>query len=230
MLRALVLAAAGLCLTLATPALADDHDRQAWGNVTYQGPVNGKLMLWLEGQGRFGDNAGRLTQSIIRPGVGWQVAPRLSLWAGYGRITNHNPGNNQSEDRLWQQALWNVGKLGDAAITSRTRLEQRQVEGGDDTGWRVRQFLKYDRPFTPGAAPGGAAPSLVLTSEAFFALDDTDWGARSGFDQIRNFAGVGFSVAPKARFEIGYMNQYINRAGDNDRMNHIASVNLFGRF
>ena len=47
---------------------------------------------------------------------------------------------------------------------------------------------------------------------------------------MRNFAGVGFSVAPKARFEVGYMNQYLNRPGPNDRMNHIASTNLFVRF
>lgn len=211
-------------LVLGGAALADETDNQAWLNATGQYRLNGRLLLWAEAQGRFGEDASRLTQSIIRPGLGWQAAPKVSLWAGYARITNHQPGKDQAEDRLWQQALWNIGPMLGGTVTSRSRLEQRWVDGGGDTGWRVRQFLKYERPFRPG---GDA--SLVLTSETFVALNDADWGARSGFDQMRNFVGVGLSVAPKMRVEAGYLNQYINRPGDNDRMNHIASVSLLKR-
>ncbi len=206
-------------------ALADDTDDQAWLNVTAQQRLSGKLLLWAEVQGRFGEDASRLTQSIIRPGLGYEVSPKVQLWAGYGYITNHAAsGPDQTEDRLWQQASWTVGKVAGGTFSSRSRLEQRWVDGGDDTGWRVRQFFKYDRPLKPG---GDA--SLVLTSETFVATNDADWGARSGFDQMRNFAGVGFSVAPKARLEIGYLNQFINRTGSNDRINHIASVSLLKR-
>ena len=217
---ALLLAAAAL----ATPALADESDLQAWGNFTGQYRLSGKLLGWAEVQGRFGDDASRLSQSIIRPALGWQAAPKVSLWAGYGRITNHRPGKDQAEDRLWQQALWNVGPVLGGAVTSRTRLEQRRVDGGDDTGWRARQFLKYERPFRPGGDK-----TLVLWNETFVALNDANWGARSGFDQTRTFAGVGLSVAAKTRVEIGYLNQYINRVGPNDRVNHIASVSVFKR-
>lgn len=221
----LLVAALALGLLAATPALADDHDAQAWGNVTWQGPVSGKLLLWAEAQERFGDDVGRLSQSILRPGVGWQASKTVQLWAGYGRITNHNRGADVSEDRTWQQLSWNAGQVGGGTLTTRTRMEQRWVETGSDAGWRLRQLVKYSRPVKPGADL-----HLVAISEVFFALDDTDWGARSGFDQVRNFAGVGFSVAPKARLEVGYMNQYIERPGPNDRMNHIASFNLLGRF
>ncbi len=216
---------AGALALAAQPARADEHDAQAWLNVTVLGPVSGKILAWAEVQGRFGDDASRLSQSILRPGVGYQISPRVSLWAGYGRITNHNRGPDVGEDRLWQQLLWNAGTIAGGAVTSRTRLEQRFVEGGSDTGWRVRQFVKFNRPLRKGGDT-----SFVLTSETFIALDDADWGARAGFDQIRNFAGVGFSVTPKARIELGYLNQYIDRPGPNDRMNHIASASLLARF
>ena len=222
LLSSALTAAAGLA---ASPVLADTEDTQGWLNVTATGSLSGKLMGWGEVQGRFGDDVGRLSQSIIRPGLGYQVNKDLTLWAGYARITNHNRGPNVGEDRAWQQASWTIGKLGRATISSRTRLEQRWVETGSDTGWRLRQFIKYDLPLREGGTT-----NFVITSETFIALNDADWGARAGFDQMRNFVGLGFPVHPKARVEAGYMNQYIDRRGPNDQMNHIASVNLFVRY
>jgi hypothetical protein len=208
----------------AGPALADEQDNQVWTNVTVQQKLGGKLLLWAETQGRFGDDASRLSQSIIRPGLGYQASPTVTVWAGYARVTNPGPGLDVKEDRLWQQLSWNAGKVLGGALSSRSRLEQRNLNTGDDTGWRLRQLFKYDRPF---GETGG--PSLVVTSETFVAVNDTDWGVRGGFDQMRNFAGVGFPVAPKTRVEVGYLNQYINRVGDNDRTNHIASFSLLKR-
>jgi hypothetical protein len=219
------LCAAAIFSLGAGAARADVHDAQAWLNVTGSGPVHGKLLAWAEVQTRFGEDLGRLSQTIVRPGVGYQLSKSLQLYVGYARVTNHNPGPDVGEDRLWQQLSWSGAPLAGGTLSTRTRLEQRFVETGRDTGWRMRQLVKYNRPFRPGGDT-----SLVLTSEAFVALDDADWGARSGFDQLRNFAGVGFSVAPQARIEAGYMNQYIDRAGPDDRMNHIASANLLVRF
>lgn len=220
----IALSSAAFALALAAPALADDTDTQAWAAFTGQYRLSGKLTGSAEFQGRFGDNVGALRQSIVRPSLGWQAAPKVSLWVGYGRITNHRPGKDQAEDRLWQQVLWNVGPALGGNLTSRSRLEQRWVDGGADAGWRLRHSLKYERPLRAG---GGAA--LVLWNETFVALNDADWGARSGLDQTRNFAGVGLSVTPQTRVEIGYLNQYINRPGPNDRMNHVASVSFVAR-
>jgi hypothetical protein len=224
---ALLAAAAVSLLAFPPAARADDSDHSAWFNITANGPLRdgGRLLGWAEVQGRFGEDVSRLSQSIIRPGLGWQATQTLQLYGGYARVTNHNEGPDVGEDRVWQQLSWSGAQFAGGVISTRTRLEQRWVETGDDTGWRLRQFLKFNRPFRKG---GDA--SLVLSSETFLAFNDTDWGARAGFDQMRNFAGVGFSVAPKARFEVGYMNQYLNRPGPNDRMNHIASTNLFVRF
>lgn len=213
-----------LALT-ALPARADTDDGQAWVNLTVQGPVQGKLLAWAEVQGRFGNDASRLSTSILRPGVGYQLSKDVSVWVGYGRITTHNPGADVGEDRLWQQVSWNAGQVLGGALSTRTRLEQRFVETGSDAGWRLRQFVKYSHPLR-----SGGDTAFVATSEIFVALDDTDWGARSGFDQIRNFAGVAFSVSPKARLELGYLNQYIDRPGSDDRVNHAAAVNLLARF
>lgn len=223
--KAAPLSFAALAWFSAGAAHADQDDAQAWLNFTAQGPIKGRLLGWAELQGRFGNDVSQLSQTIVRPALGYQLNKSWSAWVGYGRITNHNPGPSVAENRLWQQLSWSGTQVLGGTLSTRTRLEQRWVETGDETGWRVRQLFKFIRPLRPGGDTG-----LVLSSETFIALDDADWGARAGFDQMRNFAGIGFTVAPKARLEAGYMNQYIDRAGPNDRMNHIASLNLLVRF
>ncbi len=62
-----------------------------------------------------------------------------------------------------------------------------------------------------------------------FNLNNTDWGARSGFDQNRFFFGLGYKLneSGSLSLEVGYLNQYLYRRSATDRMNHIFSVNLF---
>ncbi|MBH0184752.1 MAG: DUF2490 domain-containing protein, partial [Nitrospira sp.] len=99
--------------------------------------------------------------------------------------------------------------------------EQRWQSNGGETGGRFRQMFKLSWPL-----PFYQPVSLVGWDEVFVNLNDTNWNARQGFDQNRGFAGVGYRVLPPVLVEIGYMNQYINRATI-DGMNHILSVNLF---
>ncbi len=206
-------------------SLADDqHDASAWLNVTYQIRIDGPWMAWAEAQGRFGENIGRLSQTILRPGIGYEIQPGLIAWGGYGRIETFNATSQIGEDRFWQQLSWTIGKVFDGTLSSRSRLEQRLVENGNSTGWRARELVRYEHPFFEGSDM-----SVVFTSETFMALNRTDWGARSGFDQIRNFIGVGFTAFPGSRLELGYMNQYIERPGPVNRSNHILSFNLLGR-
>ncbi len=68
-----------------------------------------------------------------------------------------------------------------------------------------------------------------MSSELFWALNDTDWGARSGFDQVRSFGGVEVPVGGKSTLELGYLNQTINDPGGQRRMNHGVSIAAFIR-
>ena len=85
---------------------------------------------------------------------------------------------------------------GTPLLISRTRLEQRMLEGRDDTGWRLRQFVRVQVPI----ARQGTVQAVAFT-EGFFNLNSTSWGARDGVDQWRTFVGVGVPVAPRMRLE-----------------------------
>ena len=111
------------------------------------------------------------------------------------------------------------------ARVDRTRLEQRYLDEHAGLGWRLRQFVRASRALGPGSRW-----SAIAYDELFVNLNDTRWGVAGGLDQNRAFAGVGMQFAREARFEIGYLNQYVVRDGAADRMNHILSLGLFLNF
>jgi len=89
-------------------------------------------------------------------------------------------------------------------------------------GWRLREMIRYEHTL---ANPDNRLSALVY-AEGFAALNDTDWGARGGFDQLRSFIGAEVGLSGSSTMEIGYLNQTINQTGGRPRMNHVASVSL----
>ncbi|TKD50866.1 DUF2490 domain-containing protein [Sphingomonas baiyangensis] len=215
---------AAVAATLAAAPAHADEDVQGWGAAVAQGAVRGDLYVWLEGQWRVTDDVSRTGQVILRPAAGIRFAPDSTALAGYAFIrTTPENGVASNEHRLWQQVQ--VPLLRDAGgrplLISRTRLEQRMIEGAGETGWRLRQFVRGQLPI----AQGGAVQAIAIT-EGFFNLNGTDWGARAGIDQWRTFVGVGLPVARRLRIEPGYLNQRVFRRGE-DRTNHVLNATLF---
>ncbi|WP_448503073.1 DUF2490 domain-containing protein [Sphingomonas sp.] len=220
-----LLAAALTSVSLSVPARADE-DTQGWAAVVAQGTVKGDLFVWLEGQWRLTDDVSRTGQVILRPAAGIRFAPDSTMLAGYAYI-HSDPAEAASfgEHRLWQQVQLPLLRdaRGRPLLISRTRLEQRFLEGGGDTGWRLRQFVRLQLP----VARDGTIQLIGIT-EGFFNLVDADWGARKGNDQWRNFIGVGLPVGERFRIEPGYLNQRVFRRGE-DRTNHVLNATLFYR-
>ena len=211
--------------TFAQPALAED-DAQAWAAVVATGTVRGDLFLWLEGQARATDDVGGGIQTILRPAIGARIGRDAHAVAGYAYVrTSPANGSVTNEHRPWQQVQFVPARLanGTPLVISRTRLEQRMVEGRHGVGWRLRQFVRVQVPIDRGRGL-----QLVGYTEGFFNLNATRWGVRDGVDQWRNFIGIGIPVLPRARLEPGYLNQRIARPGS-DRINHILSTTLFVR-
>lgn len=56
-----------------TVSHAIDDEFQVWSAIAANGPINdGDLLFWFDGHAKFGDDAGRLSTSIVRPGLGWR--------------------------------------------------------------------------------------------------------------------------------------------------------------
>ncbi len=211
-------------LALGVAPIAYAEPDQSWAGVFFSGtPIkDSKLLVWLDGHARFRDGAEDIDVSIVRPGIGWRVSPTVDLYVGIASVTQHRDTGDIEERRLWQQAVYQIADFAGGKLTGRTRLEQRFREAGDDTGWRLRQFLRYGRPID------GTPLGIVVSNEIFFGLNQTGWGQEDGFDQNRLFLGISWQVQPTVRMEGGYLNQHINLSNDVTRDN--LGVNLFGSF
>lgn len=209
-----------------------DHDGGGWlmlfanGSFAPATPQLRRLRWWFDLQPRFTEDSD-YEQLLVRPGIGLDVGHGASLWLGYAYI-NTDPATRASfdEHRIWQQLLWST-KLGSLGLQSRTRLEQRFVDTGSDTGWRARQFVKAAHPLALHPRLG-----LAAYDELFVDLKDTDFGADGGPSQNRLFAGFSWKLGEGGHtvVELGYLNQWIANTGRTDTMNHLASLNLLLNF
>lgn len=202
------------------------EDEHLWVNLTAMGPVSGKLVYFAEIQPRIGDGASRLDQMLLRGALGWRLSPSVTIFQGFAHIVVPvENGKDVNEERGFQQINWTIGKPWGGELSSRTRLEQRWRSNGDDMGWRLREMLRYEKPLK---ADSDAVNALVY-AEGFAALNDTDWGARAGFDQLRSFVGAELGLPGASTMEVGYLNQIVNQRGGDTRVNHVASITLFFR-
>ncbi len=224
-MRAPILAAALTAAAVATPARAQEEDLQQWTLLAATGRIAGDIVVYGEVQPRLTDDVGRLGQLLIRPAIGVQVSRDVQLLAGYVYVRTEPLGRPATDEhRAWQQVSWTAVRTPGFTLSSRTRLEQRTLEGARDLGWRLRQQIRAQGTLRPGGKL-----QAIGWAEPFYNLDSTDWGARRGFDQLRAFVGLGVPITAKITAEPGYLNQLVFRRGT-DRMNHVANLSLFYRF
>jgi hypothetical protein len=213
-----------------SPAHGQIQDAGLWLGTFSQGQFNPKGLedartrWWFDGNARFLGDDFELFQGVVRPGLGYQLTEEQTAWMGYAWIGESLPDLTFHENRIWEQ--WSLARdHGDVTIQLRSRLEQRFVSLGDDVGWRYRQMVRLQKPID-------RYPNLlwVAWDEVFFHLNDTDWGARTGYNQNRLFVGIGRTppLRSSRRTEIGYLYQQIQVAEDGaDLSNHILSINFF---
>lgn len=221
------LALATAALACATTARAETrHDEQAWVNLTAMGSISDELVYFAEFQPRVGDGVSRLDPLLLRGAVGWKLSPSVTLYQGYAHVISPVAGGRDvNEERSFQQLNLALGKPLGGELSSRSRLEQRWRSDGGDVGWRLREMLRYEHPLKAGSD----AVNALVYAEAFVALNDTDWGARGGFDQLRSFAGAEVGPPGASTLELGYLNQTIDQTRGRVRMNHVAAMTLFYR-
>ncbi len=209
-----------------SPVFATTTDSQTWASVTVVKAITPKLEASVELHARLIEDSDTMGQRLFRPALTYKINDRFSVTAGYFYgIFNTSTSKSFHEQRLWQQAGYTfLRRENGFSLSGRTRLEERFVEGNDETGWRLRQQFRLDTPYlTDGKMRG------VLWNETFVGLNDTSWGQRSDLDQTRTFVGVNMPLTEHIAVEPGYVNQLSFRRGEN-AVNHIAAINVIARF
>lgn len=229
----LVLLALSVGQSLSAAELAEDTG--AWVQAVAEGslktidPSMEKGRVWLEGQSRFDGDWSKWYQGMVRTAVGYSLSDRATIWAGYTWLPTHNIGKPYvSQQDLWP-AFRYVLPTDFGTVTFRTMWESNFGQG-DQVRERPRQMIKFMHPFD-----FEKRLSFITWDEAFYRVNTTNWGGKSGFDQNRAFAGLGWSFNSNVRTEIGYMNQYLDMVSASTgktslTMHHLAMASVFINF
>ena len=185
-------------------AQAQTQDIGVWTAMLSAPEFTDHVRGWLDVHAR---RDGDRFLAIVRPGVGWQITPQVSAWAGYAWIPSLPDDRDLfNEHRIWEQVTVTI-PLGDRMnIQSRTRFEQRFAQGGGTVGLRIREFVRFS--ILPRREE---AVRLALWDELFVGLNDNPL-ARPGFDQNRLFVGFGLPIRHGGRMEIGVLNVLAQRS------------------
>jgi hypothetical protein len=222
------LAAPALILAASAASARTVEDGQIWVNINAIGSAKGRLMYYAELQPRFFDGGGQIGQVLARGALGWKISPTVTLFQGYAHVAEPNDAlpRDRNEERSFQQLLWQLPRAkSGASFLSRTRFEQRWRSDGSEVGLRLRNLFRYTHPI--GSNPKGVA--ALFSVEPFIALNDTDWGVRSGFDQVRTNVALEIPLTGRNTMEVGYLNQTINRPAGEWAVNHVAQLQLVFR-
>jgi hypothetical protein len=194
------------------------NELQQWDTVVLTVPVADKFRVQLEGQARLGFNSeiNTINRLIIRPSVGYQITPKLSMWQGYAWSPSWNEkGELRDEHSIWEQLLYDT-KWHRVDIRLRTRLEQRLIEHtAGQVGNRVRQMVRLSHPL------GHTKAYVVGYNELFVNLNGVHNGPRGGYEQNRMFVGLGYAFNKHVALEGGYLLNHVRHPGRHDHLNHV---------
>jgi hypothetical protein len=160
---------------------------------------------------------------MVRTAVGYSLSDRATIWAGYTWL----PTQNIDKPYFSQQDVWPAFRYvlptDIGTFTFRTMWESNFIHG-DQIRERPRQMIRFMHPFD-----FEPQLSFIAWDEAFYRVNTTTWGGKSGFDQNRAFAGLGWTFNKNVRTELGYMNQYLDSVSATTgqtslTMHHLASV------
>ncbi|MGZ8244419.1 DUF2490 domain-containing protein [Methylomagnum sp.] len=217
-------------MALVGPATADDllQDAGSWLQIVGEGSLKSidpsleKGRIWVEGQSRWDGDWNHWYQGMARVALGYSLSDRATVWMGYTFLPTQNIGKPYIAQQDAWPAFRYVLPTDFGTFTFRTIWETNFLRG-PDVRERPRQMIRFTHPleFEPRL-------TLVAWDEVFMRVNSTQWGGKSGFDQNRAFAGLGWTFNPNARVELGYLNQYLDNATHTaETMHHLMMGSLF---
>lgn len=202
-------------LLIAPAAHAQVEDTQLWTQTNMNIPIAKRARITMEGIARGSDRLGGLYQTEVGILVSRKLSKHIELGAGFRHVGSHSGNRADDEDRLRQHVVFTYGRM-----SGRFRIDERFHPDGPEIGFRIRPLIRYNHPI-------GKRWALFVSHESFIMPNSTDWGQRSGYDRMRNIAGVVVPVLKNATADVGYLNQYRpGRDGSRPQMDHALSIQL----
>ncbi len=211
-------------LLLSFPALIPAQESNLGNWLIYFGDkkIDARWNWHHEVQYRNYNAIGDLEQLLLRTGIGYNLTENNNnVLLGYAYILSRNYDSNNEdvtvthENRIFQQFITRQ-RIGRVQLLHRYRFEQRFFETAFE--FRFRYFLALNLPLNK---PGMTDKTFYLSAYNEIFLN----GQGNAFDRNRLYGGLGFRLNDALRFELGYMNQFLQNGG-RDQINMITFFNF----
>ena len=185
-------------------ALAAEEDSGLWATVAMSKVLAERVTAAMVFQLRLNDDVDRRERALLRPSLSYRVDPSQMLTLGYDAHFI-NTSNDKVEQRLWQQYQLSR-QYSDISASLRLRLEQRFIDHVDGVPVRLRIKPALKIPFN------NSPWFFTVSNEFFVAFNDVDGGQLDGYHENRAYLGFGRTLGEGVAGQIGYQNQFIERA------------------
>lgn len=157
-----------------------------------------------------------LDNQFYKIGLGYRLTPTISFGAGYVHHYSETLTNvNVSENRPYEDICLK-GKIKKLSVSHRYRIEHRWInnEGVTDFVNRMRYRLQLIHPIS-------GRLYVKVFEEIFLNLRE------DVFNQNRLHTGIGYSINPNFKVELGYLKNHLaNRADDILRIGVLFKTDL----
>ena len=159
---------------------------------------------------RYGLDLGQTKQSVFRTGPLYKLSETHEIGLLYGFIVAGNTKEHRYTQQL--QSRWT------SELTSRLRLEQRELEGRDQWHLRTRLLMRWQKALSEKV-------SLLVWDEVFLYLNKARWTHDETYDRNRFFLGVRNKLYSKLEGEFGYLHQHVNEKVDQNE--HVLAAYFY---
>lgn len=189
-------------IAFVSPALADNTRDGFWFGTLGKKALDEKYSFWTEAQFRYNLDLGTMGQTLFRTGILRKLSDKHEV----GLIMGFIQTGLLKEYRPTLQHSYQASKLGDLALSFRSRLEYRKLEDQIEESWRYRIQARAQVPLSPSL-------NFILWDEPFFNLSREKWTGDRTVERNRFFIGAGLPVWGN-KIEFGYLNQFTPRKQD----------------
>lgn len=198
---------------------AVDDDAGVWLVNQVKVPLGDRLAVHAMLQNRWSDEIERYERTVVRPWISYSWKDRGHVALGYDLHEFEQP--DRWEQRAWQRFA--VQRPIDRfTLMAHVWMEERFFQNTDDVAVRAR--------FNVGASADlGTGFSATLRNEFFFDLNGTSRIRNAGFGENQLVFSIGRRLPGNLVFELGYLQQYLDRRANTDVINHFVMTGFSWR-
>ena len=183
-------------------AYGDNTRDGSWFGLFQKRSITPETSLWTEVQLRYNHDTGSMGQTLFRFGG----LRKLNGLHEVGLIMGYIQTDLLKEYRPTLQHGYQFNRIGDLALSTRTRLELRKLEDNPEESIRFRPMIR-------GQYSINETLHLVAWNELFINFTEEQWTGNRTIERNRFFTGLRLPYMDM-NFEIGYLNQFIPRQKD----------------